>query len=547
MKRKAERRIPGERSSPRLKAKENAKAKLVVDLTDEAEDLEAEPQTPIIKEKEVTRPESLLEQQKTGSGLSLLEWRKAFLSRMRGQDVTLNKLSNILFDFDAKCRNHTGSDEKKMILTLFLSGTSGTGKTTTIDILLSRLGMTRDSETFVYKDMSKIRKGEDASMILGSAPSFAGYGEKNYVDKLLNAIGDKGIITTRTKGRGKFTIKPNKSANPPPVIFLHFEEVDKAHPSILTILINFLETGCLTSANGKEFVLPAQTRMIVVCTANYGKEEIAEMNHLTDFQRARTAVTDAMLFAGIEKPMIGRFPNILPYFPFEKKVADQIAAESISPLFDLVEFQYRDYFTKFIPKKGTESEALLTKTLTDYTRMADPELGKRSIDAICEDLKRELCCESMVYITEYLQTEKLPLVDGPVLDVLEFFPCNMEEEDYLVLRDRCQPNTTTYHLLNNAWEEKSDLLLLLVLWNEKIMTSVVVKSQPMVSNALTLITTTQKYCDSCHIACHTAQRVVSWEMIGSKIRKIFKNYCNLCMYNNSFSQGPKLLTAVSHG
>lgn len=563
MKRKARTAIPGERSSPRLKAKKNP---TTIDLTDDTEEQEVEPQIPNNTEKEAIPEPIPLQEERTVNNKNgqptLAEIRKIFTSSpIKGQDVTLNRLANILFDFNARCQENATEEKRKlMILPIFLSGGSGMGKSKTVEILCQLYGMTNnqnESETFIYQDMSEIRGEEGVTKILGSPPSFAGFGEKNFIDQLFFAIGEKGITTTKTTttttaARGRpptkkstFKITPNKTP-PPEVIIIHFEEVDKAHHSALTILINFLETGQLTSGNRKQFVLPAQTRMIVVFTSNFGQDEIEEMNHLTDFQKAVDAIKNDMLCDGIQKPMIGRFPHILPYFYFPEEVAQEIASKSITELFERVEFEYRDYFTKFTYKK--ESEDLLKTTLSEYAKRAEKSLGNRSIEAVCKELKRELCCETMLSISEYLPLENLPLSQSPVLDVLEFFPMEMEEDDFLRLSARCQLNTLTYHLLGKAWEDKTNLLLILVLWSDKIMTSILVKSQPAVSsNTLALVIPQEKkYCDYCHCLCKNPQRVTSREMVGSKIRIIFKNFCNLCVYNNSLTQGPKLLTSLAH-
>lgn len=518
-----------------------------IDLTEEVEPVVEPPTESIVTEMAIE--EEPQKERVRCAGSSLIELRKAFLSRLRGQDVTLNKLSNILYDFNANCQQPR--EGKKMILPLLLSGTSGTGKTSTVEILLEQYGLTNKSENFLYQDMSEITAKTDLSKLLGSPPSYLGYGEKNFIDRLFLAIGEKGFNAikkptapraragTSGRGRGKggatrIAITPNKSA-PPSMIVLHFEEVDKAHESALTILINFLETGRLTSGNRREFVLPDETRMIVVCTANFGKEEISEMNHLTDFFKARTAVTNAMEFAGVEKPMIGRFPHILPYFPFSSKVAEQITSESIAVLFELVEFQYRDYFSRFSIKK--ESEVLVKKTFTVYAKHADPELGMRGMVAICQDLKRELCCESMFFLIDHMPQEKLPLSENPVINVLQFMPVDMCYDEFLLVRDRCEANTTTYHLLDDAWEKKLALLLLLVEYKGKIMTSVVVRAKPTLNLALASVEA-HKNCDGCgHFSPHY-NRVRCPEIIGCKIRMIFKSYCNLCIYNNSLVQQP---------
>ena len=509
MKTKAGTVIPPERRSPRL-AKVTPKAiPTSIDLTERS-----------TESVEEVFPEKVPEVDHSVEVIKLAKIREILLNGLEGQDVTLNKLANILFEFIVS--------QSECILPLLLSGTSGTGKTSTIERLLKVFGIEESQK--VYQDMSEITTQGEISKLLGSAPSYTGYGDKCFVDKLLLAIGDNGlktkkITTTTTKKKStKFTITPDKT-KPPSFVLVHFEEVDKGHPDALTILINFLETGRLTSGNRREFVLPKETKMIVVMTANYGKDDLTGLSYLTDFYKARSVIIESMQMSGIEKPMIGRFPHILPYFPLEKKVTEKIASQSISSLFELVEFQYRDYFTKF--SFLSESFTELERALSIYAKQADPELGMRSLKAVLKELKRELCCETMLYITQYLSKEKLPLKESPVLEVLSLSSIT----DYDSLLERCEPNTTTYHLIKEAQESSAvvELVLVIVTYKDRIMTSLVIQSEKIVTETALIIVKDRKYCDMCGHYCQHMTRVRSPEMFQTKIRMIFKNYCNLCI------------------
>lgn len=521
MKKKSGSVIPPERRSPRLTKSVPEKIPSIVDLTEHS--------TESVEDPIPVHIEQTLPSVKEINHFQLGRIREVLLEGLGGKNITLKKLSNIFFDFHT-----TAPQGEKMILPLLLSGTSGTGKTTAMERIKKLYGINEKSENFIYEDLSQITTKTDITKFLGAAPSYYGYGDRSFVDKLLDAIGDKGVTTkkitttkkttTNTRKRTKVTTTPNKS-EPPSVLLIHLEEVDKADSSFLTTLINFLETGRLTSGNRKEFLLPDQTRMIVVLTANYGKDEIPQLSPLTDYHKARLAIIEHMELSGVEKPIIGRFPHILPFFVLEKEVVQKTTTESISLLFELVEFQYRDYFTKFSFR--TESFQELEKALFIYAKRADPELGMRDLKAVLRELKRELCCETLVYITDFLSKEVLPLKEAPLLEVLSLTSIT----DYDSLLERCGTNTTTYHLIKEAQESSSlvELVLVIVTYKEKIMTSVVIQSEKRVSERALVVVKDRRYCDSCGHYCLNMTRIRIPEIVQTKIRMIFKNYCNLCI------------------
>jgi ATP-dependent Clp protease ATP-binding subunit ClpA len=121
---------------------------------------------------------------------------------------------------------------------LFL-GPTGTGKTELAKLLGEGLGM-----KMIRYDMSEYQEKHAASKLIGAPPGYVGYDDSNLGGGLLISDVEK---------------------NPNCVIL--FDEVEKAHPDVMNILLQLMDEGTITSSNGKK----ADARnAIIILTSNLG-------------------------------------------------------------------------------------------------------------------------------------------------------------------------------------------------------------------------------------------------------------------------------------
>lgn len=164
---------------------------------------------------------------------------EAFLSkRVKGQEAAIKKTASVL---SSACLGMTGiqggsSSRPKGIL--FFAGPTGTGKT---ELAKTIAEFVFGDESFVTRfDMSEYQQPHSDQKLLGAPPGYIGYSDGG---QLTNAIKSK------------------------PFCVLLFDEIDKAHPSILDKFLQILEDGRITDSAGETVFF---SEAMIIFTSNLG-------------------------------------------------------------------------------------------------------------------------------------------------------------------------------------------------------------------------------------------------------------------------------------
>lgn len=120
-------------------------------------------------------------------------------------------------------------------------GPTGVGKTELVKVLSGELFDT--PETLIRLDMSEFMEKHSVSRIIGSPPGYVGYDEA-------------GQLTEKVRRR--------------PYSVLLFDEIEKAHPDVMNILLQILDEGRITDAHGR---IVNFENTIVIMTSNAGSEK----------------------------------------------------------------------------------------------------------------------------------------------------------------------------------------------------------------------------------------------------------------------------------
>ncbi|XP_063988440.1 mitochondrial disaggregase [Diachasmimorpha longicaudata] len=135
-------------------------------------------------------------------------------------------------------------DEEHPLVFLFL-GSSGIGKTELAKQLAAYIHKGK-ADGFIRLDMSEYQEKHEVAKLIGAPPGYVGHDDGGQLTKLLKK-------------------KPNA--------VVLFDEVDKAHPDVLTVLLQLFDEGRLTDGKGKTIECK---NAIFIMTSNLASEEIAE-------------------------------------------------------------------------------------------------------------------------------------------------------------------------------------------------------------------------------------------------------------------------------
>jgi ATP-dependent Clp protease ATP-binding subunit ClpA len=157
--------------------------------------------------------------------------------KLYGQDAAVDAvLERVYINFSGI------GNEKKPIASFLFLGPTGTGKTELAKLLSTNLDM-----TLLKYDMSEYQEKHTVSSLIGAPPGYVGFEDGN--------IGGGKLISDISKN---------------PFSIILFDEIEKAHPDVINIMLQMLDEGRLTSSNGKTVNLK---NTIIIMTSNLGARD----------------------------------------------------------------------------------------------------------------------------------------------------------------------------------------------------------------------------------------------------------------------------------
>ena len=157
--------------------------------------------------------------------------------RVIGQDEAVKAVSRAL----RRSRSGLG-DRERPIASLFFSGPTGVGKTELAKALATQ--MFGSEEAIIRIDMSEFMESHTVSKLIGSPPGFVGY--------------DEGGQLTEAVRRQPYSI-------------VLFDEIEKAHPDVFNLMLQLLDDGRLTDAQGRTVSFK---NTVIIMTSNIGSKVI---------------------------------------------------------------------------------------------------------------------------------------------------------------------------------------------------------------------------------------------------------------------------------
>ena len=165
----------------------------------------------------------------------LRELESRLKKRIIGQDEAISQVAAAIR------RGRVGISPKKRPISFIFVGPTGVGKTELVKCLADDLF---DSvETLIRLDMSEYMEKHSVSKLIGSPPGYVGYDEA-----------------------GQLTEKIRRK----PYSVILFDELEKAHPDVLNILLQILDDGRITDAQGRTVNFE---NTVIIMTSNAGSDQ----------------------------------------------------------------------------------------------------------------------------------------------------------------------------------------------------------------------------------------------------------------------------------
>ncbi|MGQ9768460.1 MAG: AAA family ATPase [Anaerolineae bacterium] len=176
-------------------------------------------------------------------------------------------------------------DPKRPIGSFLFLGPTGVGKTELAKALAEFMFGTEDA--MVVLDMTEYQQDHTVNRLIGAPPGYVGY-----------------------EAGGQLTEKVRQR----PHTVVLFDEVEKAHPRVLDVLLQIMEEGRLTDAQGR---VTSFSETVIILTSNMGSEYL-DKPVMTDEMRAQVM---AVVWATLRPEFLNRLDEIIMFLPL---TADQL-------------------------------------------------------------------------------------------------------------------------------------------------------------------------------------------------------------------------------
>ncbi len=189
-------------------------------------------------------------------------------------------------------------DENRPVACMLFTGPTGVGKTELCRVLAEELYGSKDA--MIRLDMTEYMEKQSASRLIGAPPGYVGYE-------------DGGKLTEAVRRR--------------PYCLVLLDELEKAHPDVLGLLLQIMEEGVLTDSTGRRVSF---RNAIVVMTSNVGGE--LRSDGLGFRPAGREGETEAAVRQAFTPEFLGRLDQLICFRPLSDAALEAIAEKYLRQL-----------------------------------------------------------------------------------------------------------------------------------------------------------------------------------------------------------------------
>ena len=256
--------------------------------------------------------------------VKLMRLADSIKSRIVGQDHAVDAVVKAIK------RNRAGVSAKRKPVSFIFAGPTGVGKTELVKTLASELF---DSpETLIRLDMSEFMEKFSVSRIIGAPPGYVGYDEA-----------------------GQLTEKIRRK----PYSVILFDEIEKAHPDVMNILLQILDDGRITDAQGRTVNFE---NTVIVMTTNAGSTDTSSAAGFGGTRNeADAAKTEKALSSFLRPEFLNRVDEVIVFNRLTRENFTGIAKIMLNEFADAlsekgIKFAYTDSAADFIAEKSFDEK-----------------------------------------------------------------------------------------------------------------------------------------------------------------------------------------------
>lgn len=250
------------------------------------------------------------------------ELEETLSRRIIGQDKAVEVVSAAIR------RSKVQLSKRRRPASFIFVGPTGVGKTELVKVLSEALF---DSvEPLIRLDMSEYMEKHAVSRLVGSPPGYVGYD-------------DAGQLTEKVRRK--------------PYSVILFDEIEKAHPDVMNILLQILDEGRITDSHGRTVNFE---NTVIVMTSNAGS---SDRNGIAGFNKAQGEIAGEKALKALGEflrpEFMSRVDEIVVFNPLDAASLEKIAALMLDELKEVMEekfiqFTYDDKAVKYLTQEAKD-------------------------------------------------------------------------------------------------------------------------------------------------------------------------------------------------